>query len=149
MSSVQWIQQIEGAEAALHQKMMELESDMVRKLSLLHVSGTPIVSHLLDVSKNYKESLLANELCSISLIIGESIILFLVQLTCNSRITVTEIVKILKMPVFLRGWLFIKYRGFKGFSIIFERCMHFLSHKIHSLNISCCIAFYSGPACEK
>lgn len=25
----QWIQQIEGAEAALHQKMMELESDMV------------------------------------------------------------------------------------------------------------------------
>uniref|UniRef100_A0A8C9ENF9 Janus kinase and microtubule interacting protein 2 n=1 Tax=Pavo cristatus TaxID=9049 RepID=A0A8C9ENF9_PAVCR len=34
-----WIQQIEGAEAALHQKMMELESDMVGKLSLIDFLG--------------------------------------------------------------------------------------------------------------
>lgn len=40
LSSLQWIQQIEGAEAALHQKMMELESDMVSKLSLVHILGT-------------------------------------------------------------------------------------------------------------
>lgn len=86
MSSLQWIQQIEGAEAALHQKMMELESDMVRKLSLLYILGTLIVSHLLDVPKNNYE------LCSISLIIGESIKLF--QFTCNSRITAAEKVKI-------------------------------------------------------
>lgn len=39
MSSLQWIQQIEGAEAALHQKMMELESDMVGKLSLVDILG--------------------------------------------------------------------------------------------------------------
>lgn len=39
LSSFQWIQQIEGAEAALHQKMMELESDMVSKLPLEHILG--------------------------------------------------------------------------------------------------------------
>lgn len=38
-SCFQWIQQIEGAEAALHQKMMELESDMVGKLSLIDFLG--------------------------------------------------------------------------------------------------------------
>lgn len=38
-------------------------------------------------------------MCCILLIIGESIKLFLVQITCNSRITVTEIVKVKKIPL--------------------------------------------------
>lgn len=61
MSSLQWIQQIEGAEAALHQKMMELESDMVSKLSLTRFRGKALsVSYLLDVPKDNEKGLFAN-----------------------------------------------------------------------------------------